>query len=61
MRITWPQIVRALGLGAAIYGLSPLSASQDKASILVFAGSLILAPQISRAQERRNNGRNGSA
>lgn len=55
--LSWPQIVRVLGVLAGLYGLSPLSASQDKPAILTFAGSLILAPLVANGQERRNRRR----
>lgn len=54
---TWPQTVRLLGVGVALYGVSPLSASQDKATLLGFAGSLILAPLVAGEQQRRNRRR----
>lgn len=52
---TWPQIVRALGVGAALYGFSPWC--EDRAATLGFAGTLILAPLAAGEQDKRNRRR----
>jgi hypothetical protein len=49
----WPAIARYSGLGLGAYGVVA-APSQDKASILGFAGALILTPLVAGAQRKRN-------
>ena len=50
----WTRIAAFLAGG---YGVSPLTASVDKPTVLAFAGALLLAPSVFGRQKDRNEDR----
>lgn len=52
----WPEWTRVAGFLVGTYGTF-VADSADKASILAFAGALLMAPNIAGVQRKRNEKR----
>ena len=52
----WPAAARVIGAMIGVYGAFVVP-SVDKASVLAFAGALIVVPNIADAQRKRNTKR----